>query len=244
MDLSDKVVVIMGASSGMGAATSRLLAQDGATLVLAARRLDRLQAIKEEFHEANIAVFQADVTDYDQVKHVVDETVKRFGRIDVIDNNAGIMPGSPLVAGKRDEWQRMIDINIEGVLNGIAAALPYMVAQKSGHVITTASVGAHTVFPNYAVYSGTKYAVRAIMDGLRMEQAQNNIKTTIVSPGSTETELIKYDTPEAAKQAHEAAAAFGALQPEQIAQSVEFAIGTKANMSVSEILVRPTKQAD
>lgn len=244
MDLSDKVIVIMGASSGMGAATSRRLAQDGATLVLAARRLDRLQAIKDEFPAANITVFQADVTNYDQVKSVIDETVRRFGRIDVLDNNAGIMPGSPLVAGQRDDWQRMIDINIEGVLNGIAAALPYMVQQKSGHMIATASVGAHTVFPNYAVYSGTKYAVRAIMDGLRLEQAQNNIKTTIISPGATETELIKYDSAAAAAKAHQDAVDFGTLQPDQIAESVEFAIGTKANMSVSEILVRPTKQAD
>ncbi|GEO69218.1 SDR family oxidoreductase [Levilactobacillus acidifarinae] len=244
MDLSDKVIVIMGASSGMGAATSRLLAQDGAKLVLAARRLDRLQAIQAEFPDAPISIFQADVADYGQVKHVIDETIKQYGRIDVLDNNAGIMPGSPLVEGQRADWQAMIDVNIEGVLNGIAAALPYMVKQKSGHVIATASVGAHTVFPNYAVYSGTKYAVRAIMDGLRMEQAQNNIKTTIVSPGATETELIKYDSEAAAQQAHEAAQAFGTLQPEQIAQSVEFAIGTKANMSVSEILVRPTKQAD
>lgn len=243
MDLSNKVVVIMGASSGMGAAISRRLAKDGAKLVIAARRLDRLETIQSEFPEGQVLIKQADVTKYDEVQAVVDLTIEKFGRIDVMDNNAGIMPGSPIVEGKRDEWQQMIDTNITGVLNGIAAVLPQMVAQKSGHIIATDSVAGHVIFPNYAVYSGTKFAVRAIMDGLRQEQAENNIKTTIVSPGSTETELIKTNTPEEAQQLHEMAQQMGALQPDQIAQAVEFIIGTESNMSVSELLVRPTKQA-
>ncbi|KRO00706.1 SDR family oxidoreductase [Companilactobacillus kimchiensis] len=224
MDLSNKVVVIMGASSGMGAAISRKLAADGAKLVIAARRLDRLEKIQAEFPEGQVLIKQADVTK--------------------IDNNAGIMPQSPLIDGKRDEWQRTIDTNINGVLNGIAAALPQMVKQGSGHVIATDSVGGHVIFPNGAVYSGTKFAVRAIMDGLRKEQAENNIKTTIVSPGATETDLYKTNDPELDQQGHKMMKQMGALQPEQIADAVEFAIGTKANMSVSEILVRPTKQSD
>jgi len=244
MDLSNKVVVIMGASSGMGAAISRKLAADGAKLVIAARRLDRLEKIQAEFPEGQVLIKQADVTKYEEVQAVVDLAVSEFGRIDVIDNNAGIMPQSPLIDGKRDEWQRTIDTNINGVLNGIAAALPQMVKQGSGHVIATDSVGGHVIFPNGAVYSGTKFAVRAIMDGLRKEQAENNIKTTIVSPGATETDLYKTNDPKLDQQGHKMMQQMGALQPEQIADAVEFAIGTKANMSVSEILVRPTKQSD
>lgn len=242
MDLSNKVIVIMGASSGMGAAISRHLAKDGAKLVIAARRLERLQIIQSEFSNDQVLIQKADVTNYKDVKATVELAIKRFGHIDVIDNNAGIMPGSPLAAGKLDEWQAMIDTNITGVLNGIAAALPYMVEQGSGHIISTDSVGGHVVFPNYAVYSGTKYAVRAIMDGLRQEQAANNIKTTIISPGTTETELIKYDNAEEAAKGHEMATQMGALQADQIAGAVEFAIGTKSNMSVSEMIIRPTKQ--
>lgn len=234
----------MGASSGMGAAISRRLATDGANLVIAARRLDYLEKIQAEFPEGQILVKQADVTNYDEVKAVVDLAIEKFGHIDVIDNNAGIMPQSPLIAGKRDEWQRVIDTNITGVLNGIAAVLPEMVNQGYGHIIATDSVAGHTVFPNGAVYAGTKYAVRAIMDGLRKEQAENNIKTTIISPGATDTPIYRTKNPEIDKQSYEYMRQLSALHPEQIADAVEFAIATDPNMAINEILVRPTKQAE
>lgn len=134
MDLSNKVVIIMGASSGIGAATSRLLAKDGAKLSIAARRLDRLDEIKKEFPDQEIETFKADVTKFEDVKNVIDKTVEKYGRIDVLYNNAGIMPTAPLIEARRDEWQNMLQINIMGVLNGIAAALPHMAKAKSGHM--------------------------------------------------------------------------------------------------------------
>lgn len=244
MDLSNKVIVIMGASSGIGAATSRLLAKDGAKLVIAARRLNRLEEIQKEFPKADIDAYKADVTKFENVKNVIDKTVEKYGRIDVLYNNAGIMPTAPLIEGRRDEWQNMLQINIMGVLNGIAAALPYMAKAKSGHIISTDSVAGHTIGPDGAVYSGTKFAVRAIMDGLRIEQAENNIKTTIVSPGSTGTELFNsINDKDQKKFAQDYFKDVGGLQPEQIAQAVEFAIGTKDNMSVSEVIIRPTRQS-
>lgn len=244
MDLSNKVVMIMGASSGIGAATSRLLAQDGAKLTLAARRLDRLDQIKAEFPQADILTVKADVTKFDDVQAVFKQTVEHFGRVDVLYNNAGIMPTAPLVEGRRDEWQNMLQINIMGVLNGIAAVLPYMAEHKQGHIITTDSVAGHVVSPDSAVYTGTKFAVRAIMDGLRMEQAQNNIKTTIVSPGSTGTELFNsINDADQKKFAQDFWKQARGLDPEQVASAVEFAIGTKSNMSVSEIMIRPTLQS-
>lgn len=244
MDLSNKVVVIMGASSGIGAATSRLLAKDGAKLALAARRVDRLNQIKDEFPDADILTFKADVTKFADVQTVIDQVIEHFGRIDVLYNNAGIMPTAPMVEGRRDEWHNMLQINIMGVLNGIAAALPYMAAHKQGHIITTDSVAGHVGAPDGAVYAGTKFAVRAIMDGLRKEQAQNNIKTTIVSPGSTGTELFNSINDENQKKfAQEFWENAHGLEPEQIASAVEFAIGTKENMSVSEMIIRPTLQS-
>ena len=243
MDLSNKVVVIMGASSGIGAATSRLLAKDNAKLVIAARRLNRLEEIQKDF-PGKIDAYKADVTKFEDVKNVIDKTVKKYGRIDVLYNNAGIMPTAPLIEGRRDEWQNMLQINIMGVLNGIAAALPYMAKAKSGHIITTDSVAGHVVGPDAAVYSGTKFAVRAIMDGLRQEQAENNIKTTIISPGSTGTELFNsINDSDQKKFAEDFFKNINGLQPEQIASAVEFAIGTKDNMSVSEVIVRPTRQS-
>ena len=233
----------MGASSGIGAATSRLLAKDNAKLVIAARRLNRLEEIQKDF-PGKIDAYKADVTKFEDVKNVIDKTVEKYGRIDVLYNNAGIMPTAPLIEGRRDEWQNMLQINIMGVLNGIAAALPYMAKAKSGHIITTDSVAGHVVGPDSAVYSGTKFAVRAIMDGLRQEQAENNIKTTIISPGSTGTELFNsINDSDQKKFAKDFFENVNGLQPGQIASAVEFAIGTKDNMSVSEVIVRPTRQS-
>lgn len=244
MDLSEKVVVIMGASSGIGAATARLLAKDNAKLFLAARRLERLDEIKAEFPEGQIETFKADVTKFEEVKQVIDTAIDEYGRVDVLYNNAGIMPTAPLIEGRRDEWQNMLQINIMGVLNGIAAVLPSMAKKHSGHIITTDSVAGHVVGADSAVYSGTKFAVRAIMDGLRAEQAENNIKTTIISPGSTGTELFNSINDADQKQfAEDFYKNIDGLHPEQVASAVEFAVGSESNMSVSEVIVRPTRQS-
>ena len=187
--IDNRVVVITGASSGLGEATARRLARDGAKLVLGARRLDRLQALVTELSLGDGAAMQTDVTQYDQVKRLVDHAVRSHGRIDVIINNAGLMPHSPLDRGKVDDWDRMIDVNIKGVLYGIGAALPAHEAADAGHIINVASVAGHKVRAGGAVYSATKHAVRVISEGLRQEVKPYNIRTTIISPGMVATEL-------------------------------------------------------
>ena len=247
MSLKDKVVVIMGASSGIGAATAKLLASEGAKVTIAARRMNRLEEIKKDNPDGDILAVEADVTKADEVQNVIDKTVTEYGRVDALFNNAGIMPVNNLDQIARDEWQNMMDINVKGVLNGIAAALPIMKKQKSGHVITTSSVLGYEVLPGYAAYSGTKYAVRAIMEGLRQEEHQNNIKTTIIAPGSVKTELfdsinndeVRNGLKEAMKQP---GSEMMALRPEEIAQAVAFVIDTPANMAVNEMVIRPTGQ--
>jgi NADP-dependent 3-hydroxy acid dehydrogenase YdfG len=188
-NIEGKVVVITGASSGLGEAAARHLARHRAKLVLGARRLDRLRALAAELSLGNDAAVQTDVTQYEQVKHLVDHAVRSHGRIDVIINNAGLMPFSPLERAKVDEWDRMIDVNLKGTLYGIAAALPYMKAQQSGHIINVSSVAGHKVGPASAVYSATKTAVRVISEGLRQEVKPYKIRTTVISPGAVATEL-------------------------------------------------------
>jgi len=242
MTIKDKVIVIMGASSGIGEATAKLLAEKEAKLIIAARRLNRLEAIKDEYPNANIAIQQADVTNYEDVQKVVKLAMDTYGRIDVLYNNAGIMPTAPLIEGRREEWHKMLDINIMGVLNGIAAVVPIMAKQKSGHIIATDSVAGHVVYPDSAVYCGTKFAVRAIMEGLRQEQRENHIKSTIISPGAVATELYKtIHDKQVAEQLHQAQMEWG-LTPEDIASAVVFAIDTPDRMSVSNMIVRPTTQ--
>lgn len=190
MALKDKVVVIMGASSGIGEATANLLAKSGAKLTIAARRMNRLEKIVQNNSEAEILPVAADVAKAEEVQNVIDKTVEKYGRVDVLFNNAGIMPVNNLAAISRDEWQNIMDINVKGVLNGIASVLPVMKKQKSGHIITTSSVLGYEVLPGYAAYSGSKYAVRAIMEGLRQEERTSNIKTTVIAPGTVQTELF------------------------------------------------------
>lgn len=247
MSNKNKVVIIMGASSGTGAATAAMLAQQGAKLSLAARRLDRLQEIQAQYPEAEIEIFKADVTNEDEVQAVIDGTVAKFCRIDVLFNNAGIMPVNNLNQVAQNEWQQMLDINVKGVLNGIGSALPIMRKQQSGNVITTSSVLGYEVLPGYAAYSGTKYAVSAIMEGLRQEEHQNNIKTTVIAPGTVKTELfnsinnekIRNELKDAQKLPGDE---MTGLNPEEIAQAVAFVIDTPANMAVNEMVIRPTGQ--
>jgi NADP-dependent 3-hydroxy acid dehydrogenase YdfG len=195
-NIEGKVVVITGASSGLGDATARLLSAQGASVVLGARRVDRLQSLADELTGSGgkaIAI-TTDVTHCEQVKRLVDGAVQAYGRIDVMINNAGLMPQAPLERLKIDEWDLTIDVNIKGVLYGIAAALPYMQQQQAGHIINVSSVAGHKVGPGFAVYAETKHAVRALSEGLRQEVKPYNIRTTVISPGAVATELPKGTT--------------------------------------------------
>ncbi|MFG1402463.1 SDR family oxidoreductase [Xanthobacter sediminis] len=241
-NIAGKVVVITGASSGLGAATARHLAAEGARLVLGARRLDRLQALAGELGLPAAAAVATDVTDSAQVKHLVDTAVALHGRLDVILNNAGLMPHSPLERGKIEDWERMIDVNLKGVLYGIAAALPHMTAQKRGHIINVSSVAGHKVRPGSAVYAATKAAVRMLSEGLRQEVKPYNIRTTVISPGAVRSELPQSVTePDVAKGIRNFYEAV-AIPAESFARMVAFAIGQPDEVDVNEILFRPTAQ--
>jgi NADP-dependent 3-hydroxy acid dehydrogenase YdfG len=237
--IAGKVVVITGASSGLGEAAARGLAAGGAKLVLGARRLERLHALVAELG-AGLAV-QTDVSKREQVQALVDQAVEAHGRIDVIINNAGLMPLSPLTRGKVDDWDRMIDVNIKGVLYGIAAALPYMKAQKSGHVINVSSVAGHKVRPGNTVYAATKHAVRVISEGLRQEVKAYNIRSTIISPGAVATELpdsvTEADVAENVRKVYESA-----ISADSFARTVIFAMSQPEDVDINEILFRPTAQ--
>lgn len=240
-NIEGKVVVITGASSGLGEAAARHLARHGAKLVLGARRLDRLRALARELSLGNDDAVQTDVTDYAQVKNLVDRAEKSHGRIDVILNNAGLMPLSPIERGKVEDWDRMIDVNLKGVLYGIAAALPHMKARRSGHIINVSSVAGHKVRPGNTVYAATKTAVRVISEGLRQEVKPYNIRTTIISPGAVATELpdsvTEPDVAQAVRKLYETA-----IPADSFASMVVFAMSQPENVDVNEILFRPTSQ--
>jgi NADP-dependent 3-hydroxy acid dehydrogenase YdfG len=240
-NIKDKIVVITGASSGLGEAAARALAKNGAKLVLGARRLDRLKALASELSLGDKAAVETDVADYDQVKHLVDHAVKAHGRVDVVLNNAGLMPLSPLERLKVEDWDRMIDVNIKGVLYGIAAALPHMKAQKSGHIINVSSVAGHRVRAGTAVYSATKSAVRVITEGLRQEVKPYNIRTTIISPGAVASELLESVTEKDVAQSLSAIREM-AIPADSFASMVLFAMSQPDNVDVNEILFRPTVQ--
>ncbi|CAN7224962.1 SDR family oxidoreductase [Rhizobium sp. LjRoot254] len=243
--IENKVVVITGASSGLGAATARHLAQRGAAVVLGARRRERIDALAEELtangHKAR--AIQTDVTDRQQVKNLVDTAVQEFGRIDVMLNNAGLMPLAPLERLKVDEWDRMIDVNIKGVLYGIAAALPHMKARKSGHIINVSSVYGHVVDPGAAVYCATKFAVRALSEGLRKEVKPYNIRTTIISPGAVSTELLEHISEKDIQAGTKEFVSQIAVGADTFARTVAFAVSEPDDVDINEILFRPTAQA-
>jgi NADP-dependent 3-hydroxy acid dehydrogenase YdfG len=243
-NIKGKVVVITGASSGLGAATARLLSAEGAIVVLGARRVERLKSLADELTAkgGKALAIATDVTDREQVKKLVDAAVQKFGRIDVMINNAGLMPSSPLERLKIDDWDRAIDVNIKGVLYGIAAALPYMKQQKAGHIINVSSVAGHKVTPNGAVYCATKHAVRALSEGLRTEVKPYNIRTTIISPGAVATELPDSITePDIAERMHKFYKDV-AIPADSFARAVAFAMSQPEDMDVNEILFRPTRQ--
>src|SRR5271156_4302984 len=240
--IKDKVVVITGASSGLGEAATRRLAQNGAKLVLGARRLDRLRALAQELSLGGDAAVQTDVTQHEQVRRLVDRAVQSHGRIDVIINNAGLMPLSPLERLKVDDWDRMIDVNIKGVLYGVAAALPHMKAQKSGHIINVSSVAGHKVRPGSTVYSATKTAVRVISEGLRQEVKPYNIRTTIISPGAVATELPNSITEPDVAAGVSKFYKETAIPADSFARAVAFAMSQPDDVDINEILFRPTSQ--
>ena len=236
----DKVVLITGASSGIGAGIARELAKAGAALMLGARRTDRLEELARELRDlgAKVATRRLDVTDRADVAAFAQVAEDQFGRVDVIVNNAGVMPLSLMSSLKVDEWDRMIDVNIKGVLYGIAAVLPLMTAQGSGQIINIASVGALSVSPTAAVYCATKYAVRAISDGLRQEH--DNLRVTCIHPGVVESELADTITDAVAAEAMKTYRAI-ALKPDAIGRAVRFAIEQPDDVDVNEIVVRPTR---
>jgi NADP-dependent 3-hydroxy acid dehydrogenase YdfG len=243
-NIKGKVVVITGASSGLGEATARLLSAEGASVVLGARRVERLKSLADELNAkgGKALAVATDVTDRQQVKKLADAAVQEFGRIDVMINNAGLMPSSPIERLKIDEWDRMIDVNIKGVLYGIAAALPYMQQQKAGHIINVSSVAGHKVTPNGAVYCATKHAVRALSEGLRTEVKPYNIRTTIISPGAVATELPNTITDRGAAERMQSFYKEIALPADSFARAVAFALSQPDEMDVNEILFRPTRQ--
>ena len=243
-NIEAKVVVITGASSGLGEATARHLSALGANVVLGARRVDRIQALAAELASTGgkATAIVTDVTDFVQVKRLVDAAVQTYGRVDVMINNAGLMPHSPLERLKIDDWDRTIDVNIKGVLYGIAAALPHMKQQKSGHIINVSSVAGHKVTPGGAVYSATKHAVRALTEGLRQEVKPYNIRTTIISPGAVATELPDSVTePDVAEKVHKFYEKF-AIPADSFARAVVFAMSQPDDVDINEILFRPTRQ--
>jgi NADP-dependent 3-hydroxy acid dehydrogenase YdfG len=243
-NITGKVVVITGASSGLGESTARHLAERGAMVVLGARRAERLQALTDDIVSAGGQAMSivTDVTDAAQVQALVDAAVTQYRRIDVLLNNAGVMPHSPLERRKIDDWNRTIDINIKGVLYGIAAALPHMQRQKAGHIINVSSVAGHKVGKNNAVYAATKTAVRVISEGLRQEVKPWNLRTTIISPGAVATELPNSITEaDVAKGIGEFYDEY-AIPAESFARAVAFAISQPDDLDINEILFRPTRQ--
>ena len=238
--MTQKVILITGASSGIGAGIARELAKTNAILLLGARRENRLAALAEElrFNGAEVAIKALDVTRREDVTQFVDYALEKWGRVDVMINNAGIMPLSPIASLKVEEWDQMIDVNIKGVLYGIAAVLPTMLTQQRGHIINIASIGALAVSPTAAVYCATKFAVRAISDGLRQENSQ--LRVTCVHPGVVESELASTITDPAAAEAMQHYRAI-ALQPDAIGRAVHYAIEQPEEVDVNEIVVRPTR---
>ena len=244
--IKDKVVVITGASSGIGAETAKLLASRGAKVVLGARRKEKLEKLTDEIrNQGGQSIYQVtDVVKPEDSKNLVQLAKKTFGGIDVMFLNAGLMPSSPLSALKTNEWNQIVDVNLKGVLNGIAAALPFFKAQRSGHFIATSSVAGLKAYPDNAVYGATKWAVRELMEVVRMESAQegSHIRTATIYPAAIKTELLNTITDEASAQELKKTYDTYEITPDRIAKVVEFAIDMPEDTNVSELTVGPTIQ--
>jgi NADP-dependent 3-hydroxy acid dehydrogenase YdfG len=242
--IENKVVIITGASSGIGVAIARRLARDGATVALAARREDRLKSVCDEITASGgkAAFFVTDVSIREQVMEMVGKVAEKFGRVDVIVNNAGLMAHAPLAARKTDEWDRMIDINVKGVLYGVAAVWPIFEKQKSGHFINISSVaGLRVSAGTGTVYSATKFAVKAISEGIRIESA-GKFRSTAIYPGFIESELMYGSSDEESRKGIVAAYKQFAISADRIGDAVAYAISQPEDASVNEITVRATAQ--
>ena len=242
--ISGKVVAITGASSGIGEATARLLADRGAAVVLGARRADRLDKLAEEIRESGgraVAV-ATDVTRPEDLRRLVDRAVTQFGRLDVLVSNAGISKIGPVADLDVSGWSAMIDVNLRGVLHGIAAALPVFRRQRHGHLVTTVSTAGLKIVPTMAVYAATKNAVRTLLEGLRQESTDGVLRTTAVSPGYIRTELAdSIDDPEVREQIRRNSDAF-AIAPDAVARAIAFAIEQPDDVEIGDITIRPTIQ--
>ncbi|MCX5054541.1 MULTISPECIES: SDR family oxidoreductase [unclassified Streptomyces] len=246
LSLHGKIVAITGASGGIGEATARLLAQRGATVVLAARRSERIDAIAQEVREqgGRAATCVVDVTKAEDLQRLVATTIDQYGRIDVMVNNAGIAPISPMADLDTESWSAMIDVNLRGMLNGVAAALPAFREQGSGHLVSIVSVaGLSGVSPSMAVYAATKNAVRTVHEGLRRESTDGVVRTTAISPGYIRTDLAdSMADPNIREQTRKNMDAVG-IPPAAVARAVAFAIEQPSDVEIGEINVRPTVQA-
>jgi NADP-dependent 3-hydroxy acid dehydrogenase YdfG len=244
LPLSGRTALVTGASAGIGHAVARTLAAAGASIALTARRADRLEALCDEIRAAGgqALALPADVADIDQVREVVRRTIDELGGLDILVNNAGIMKIAPITENAIDDWTRMIDVNVKGVLHFLSAALPHMLERRSGHIVSVGSVAGRRPFPGATVYAATKFAVRALGWGLHLELGNaHGIRVTDIQPGYVATELID-DQPELKSAWDEAWEGRRTLQPDDVARAVEFAVTSPDHVSVSEILVRPTDQ--
>ncbi|QLH20096.1 SDR family oxidoreductase [Streptomyces sp. Rer75] len=245
LSLHGKIVAITGASGGIGEATARLLAERGAGVVLAARRSERIDAIAQDIREAGgrAATCVVDVTQAEDLHRLVSSTIDQYGRMDVLVNNAGIAPISPLADLDTASWAAMIDVNLRGMLNGVAAALPVFREQGSGHLVSIVSVAGLSVSPSMAVYAATKNAVRTVHEGLRTESTDGVVRTTAISPGYVRTDLAdSMADPHIREQTRKNMDAVG-IPPAAVARAVAFAIEQPDDVEIGEINVRPTVQA-
>ncbi len=243
--MKKKVIIITGASSGIGEATAIRLSKEGHSLVLAARREDKLLALKEKLitEDSNILIHKTDVTNRNDVISLVKNTIDRFGKVDVLINNAGIMPLSSIEEGRVEDWDKMIDVNLKGLLYGINEVVPIMIEQNSGHIINVSSVAGRRVFPTAAVYCATKFGVNAITEGLRQElSAKYNIKVTAIEPGATKTELQSHiPNEEIKKNFAKRMETVTFLEASDIAEAIHYAISQPKHVNVTEILIHPTE---
>ena len=243
--IKNKVAIVTGASSGIGFATALALSKAGAKVAIGARRVDKLEALAKQISDNGGEVFfqRLDVTQREECENFAKAVLEKWNSIDILINNAGLMPLSFFKSLKVDEWDRMIDVNIKGVLYCTAAVLPTMLEKKSGHIINISSVAGRIVFPAGSVYCATKHAVTAFTEGLRQELSpRKNIRVTSIEPGVVQTELTNTITDESLEKFVETSKQMEALKAEDIANAIVFAIDAPNHMSVNEILVRPTTQ--